>query len=217
MPDPLERLRSLDSCTVSDALDRLGLGTVVSNVPQQSGDGRIAGRAITVKLGVGEPASPPRHLCTAAIERGGPDNVIVVEQRTGIDAGSWGGLLTLGATAKKIPGVVLDGPVRDIDEARALGFPVFCRSTTLRTARRRIIEIATDVPVQFETAEVEPGDYVLADRSGIAFIKPQDLEAVLATAEQIVAAEQEMARAIERGVPIGDVMAARYETMVDRK
>ncbi|MEI9852382.1 MAG: RraA family protein [Sphingomonas sp.] len=201
---------------VSDALDRLELGSVVTNVPQQSGEGRIAGRAITVKLGVGAPSVPPRHLCTTAIERGGPENVIVIEQRSGVDAGSWGGMLTVGARANGIAGVVIDGPVRDVDEARAFGFPVFCRATTARTARRRIVELATDVPVTFETVTVEPGDYVLADRSGIAFVRPDEIGRVLDAAEAIAAAERAMLDQIEAGVPIGQVMAARYETMVDR-
>ncbi|MFO1401588.1 MAG: hypothetical protein U1F30_10340 [Steroidobacteraceae bacterium] len=40
-------------------------------------------------------------------------------------------------------GVVADGPVRDIDEARALGFPVFTRALTARTARGRVVELGT--------------------------------------------------------------------------
>ena len=51
--EAVARLRRLDACAVSDALDSLKLGGVVSHVPQQSGEGRIAGRAVTVKLGVG--------------------------------------------------------------------------------------------------------------------------------------------------------------------
>ena len=47
----VRRLRKLDACAVSDALDRLKLPGVVSGVPQQSGEGRIAGRVVTVKLG----------------------------------------------------------------------------------------------------------------------------------------------------------------------
>eukprot|EP01037_Dinobryon_pediforme_P028474 gene28474-31767_t len=122
------RLRKLDACAVSDALDKLGLGTVVTGVPQQSGTGRIAGRAVTMKLGLGDPpAGSPRHLGTTAIESAGPDDIIVIEQRTGREAGSWGGLLSLGAKVRGVAGVVCDGPVRDIDEARGMDFAVFTR------------------------------------------------------------------------------------------
>ena len=135
--DAVRRLRALDCCAVSDTFDRLSLNGVVTGVPQASGRGRIAGRVITVKLGVGVAPSPAKHLCTTAIELGGPENVIVVEQRTGIDAGSWGGLLTLGAKIQGIAGVIVDGPVRDVDEAREHAFPVFTRKFTARTARAR--------------------------------------------------------------------------------
>jgi len=213
--DIVARLRRLDACAVSDALDSLGLSRVVSGVPQQSGDGRIAGRAVTVKLGQGAvPAGPPRHLGTAAVEASGPDNVIVIEQRSGIEAGSWGGLLTLGASLRGVAGAVCDGPVRDIDEARALGFPVFARTLTAKTARGRIVELGTNVPVTFETISVAPGDYVVADKSAIIFIASADIARVLEKAETIVAKEAAMADALRAGQPIGQVMAANYEHML---
>jgi 4-hydroxy-4-methyl-2-oxoglutarate aldolase len=215
--DAVRRLRRLDCCAVSDALDRLKLGHVVSGVPQQSGDTRIAGRAITVKLGIGAgPKGPPRHLGTAAIDAAGPDDVIVVEQRSGIEAGSWGGLLTLGAKLRGVAGVVCDGPVRDIDEARAQGFPIFARTLTAKTARGRIVELGTNVPVQFETATVEPGDYVIADRSAVIFIAAADIARVLDAAEMITAKEATKAKALLAGEPISQVMGADYEQMLTR-
>jgi len=215
--DAVARLRRLDACAVSDALDSLKLRGVVSHVPQQSGEGRIAGRAVTVKLGVGAvPPGPPRHLGTAAVESAGPDNVIVIEQRSGVEAGSWGGLLTLGAKLRGVAGVVCDGPVRDIDEARGHGFPVFAKRLTARTARGRIVELGTNVPVTFETATVAPGDYVLADRSAVIFIAASDIARVLEAAEAIVAKEDAMAKALGAGEPISKVMAGNYEHMLRR-
>jgi regulator of RNase E activity RraA len=215
--DAVRRLRRLDCCAVSDALDRLKLGSVVSGVPQQSGDARIAGRAITLKLGVGTgPKGPARHLGTAAIEAAGPDDVIVIEQRSGVEAGSWGDLLTLGAKMKGVAGVVCDGPVRDIDEARAQSFAIFARMLTARTARGRIVELGTNVPILFETAKVDPGDYVIADRSAVIFIAAADIARVLAAAETIAAKEAVMAKALLAGEPISQVMAADYEQMLTR-
>jgi regulator of RNase E activity RraA len=215
--DAVRRLRRLDCCAVSDALDRLKLGGVVSGVPQQSGDARIAGRAITLKLGIGNSSKgPPRHLGTAAIEAAGPDDVIVIEQRSGVEAGSWGGLLTLGARIRGVAGVVCDGPVRDIDEARAQDFAIFARTLTARTARGRIVELGTNVSVLFETAKVEPGDYVIADRSAVVFIAAADIARVLDAAETIAAKEAAMAKALLAGEPISQVMAADYEQMLTR-
>ena len=133
--DPnLDQLARLDCCALSDALDKLQLPGVVTGLAQLSAARRIAGRAVTVKLGVGSPApGPVRHLGTAAVEAAGPGDIIVVEQRSGIEAGSWGGILTLGAKLRGVAGVVADGPVRDIDEAKSHDFPIYGRSCTSRT------------------------------------------------------------------------------------
>ena len=220
-PDPtalVRRLRRLDCCAVSDALDKLGLPGAVTGLPQRSGAGRIAGRAVTVLLGTGEPVpagdGKPRHLGCTAIERAGPDRVIVVEQRTGVEAGSWGGLLSLGAKARGVEGVIADGPVRDIDEAIEMGFAVFSRGLTSFTARGRVVEKGTDVPVRIGEVTVRPGDYVVADRSATIFIAAADIERVLQAAETIVAKEAAMAKAILAGTPISEVMGGHYEHML---
>jgi regulator of RNase E activity RraA len=219
MPAPLDtnlaRLGRLDCCAVSDALDKLGLKGQVTSLPRKSGAGRIAGRAVTVKVGVGPPPQGPvRHLGTLAIQAANSESVIVVEQRSGVEAGCWGGLLTLGARAKGVRGVIADGPVRDIDEARELGFPIFTNRTTSFTARGRVSEQGTNVPVAIGDVTVQPGDYVVADDSAAIFIAPSDIERVLEAAEAIVAREAAMARAIESGVPPHEVMDGRYEQML---
>ena len=217
MTDPnVQRLKRLDACAVSDALDKLGLKGAVTGLPQRSGEGRIAGIAVTMKVGPGlTPAGPPRHLGCTAIEHAGPDHVIVVEQRSGVEAGCWGGLLTLGAQIKGVAGVVADGPLRDVDEAIAYGFPVFSRSLTSFTARGRVVELGTQVPVSIGDVSVAPGDYVLADRSAVILIAAADIGRVLDAAEAIVAREAAMAKAILAGTPIGQVMGGAYEHMLE--
>jgi 4-hydroxy-4-methyl-2-oxoglutarate aldolase len=209
------RLRRLDACAVSDALDKLKLPGAVTGLPQRSGPGRIAGRAVTMKVGPGEPPpGPPKNLGCTAIESSGPDEVIVVEQRSGIEAGCWGGLLTLGAKQRGVAGVIADGPLRDVDEAIAYEFPVFSRSLTSFTARGRVVELGTQVPVAIGSVAVRPGDYVLADRSAVIFIAAADIERVLEAAETIVAKEAAMAKTMLAGTPIGEVMGGNYEHML---
>ncbi len=111
-------------------------------------------------------------------------------------------------------GVVADGPVRDIDEARALDFPIFARSTTSFTARGRVVEQSMGEPVSIGGCTVRTGDYVVADNSAAIFISPDDIDRVLEKAEAIVEREQAMIRAIEAGTPIGEVMGGAYEHML---
>lgn len=221
----IQRLRRLDACAVSDALDKLGLPGAVTGLPLRSagagGNSRIAGRAITMKVGPGQPPpGPPKHLGCTAIGLGGPDHIIVVEQRSGVEAGCWGGLLTLGAKVRGLAGVVADGPLRDVDEAIAYEFPIYSRSLTARTARGRVVELGTQIPVTIGAevggqVTVHPGDCVLADRSAVIVIAAADIERVLDAAEMIVAKEAAMAKAILSGTPIGEVMGGNYEHMLE--
>ena len=170
----IARLRVLDICDLSDALDALALVPAVTGLAPTSAVRPIAGRAVTVQLAAGPaPSGASRHLCTAAVEAAGPDDVIVVEQRTGIDAAAWGGMLSRAASARRIAGTLVDGPARDIEEANRLDYPVYARACTARTARGRIHETAFQVPVRFGETTVSPGDYVAADRSGcVVFRQP---------------------------------------------
>jgi 4-hydroxy-4-methyl-2-oxoglutarate aldolase len=216
-----ERLKRLDCCAVSDALDKLGIASqVAAGLEQRATTRRIAGPVVTYRLVPADQApqraGPPRHLGTTAIEAAQPGDVIVVEQRTGLDAGCWGGILTLGAKVRGIAGVVADGPVRDIDEARAYDFPVYCRSLTARTARGRVAELECNQPVTIGEVQVQPGDYVVADASGVAFVPRADAERVLDAAEAIAAKEAAMAKSLLGGRPISEVMGGNYEHMLEK-
>ena len=215
MSDTVQRLARLDSCAVSDAMDKLQLAGVVTGLQRLSTTRRIAGRAVTVKLGVGNARqAPPRHLGTTAVEACQTGDVIVVEQRSGVDAGSWGGILSLGAKLRGVAGVIADGPVRDVDEARDHDFPVFARGCTARTARARIVELETNGPVSIGDVTVKPGDYVIADGSAVVFIRAADIDRVLDAAEIIARREALMAKALLDGRPITEVMGADYEHML---
>jgi 4-hydroxy-4-methyl-2-oxoglutarate aldolase len=215
MSDVLTRLARLDSCAVSDALDKLGLAGAAAGIHRLSTDRRISGRVVTVKLDrdAGQPVAS-RHLGTTAIEASQPGDVIVVEQRTGIDAAGWGGVLSLGASLKGIAGVIIDGPTRDVDEARVHDFAVFARDHTARTARGRIVETGTNVPVTVGDIPVAPGDFVVADGSAVVFVRAQDIDRVLDAAEAIAAREAGMADSLRAGRPITQVMGKNYETML---
>ncbi|HET6969491.1 MAG TPA: hypothetical protein VFH92_00075, partial [Phenylobacterium sp.] len=80
-PDIVERLRRLDTCSVSDALDKLGLPGAVVGLAPLTVRGRVAGRAVTVKLGAPLEGLPKRHLGAGAVEASMVGDIIVVEHR----------------------------------------------------------------------------------------------------------------------------------------
>jgi 4-hydroxy-4-methyl-2-oxoglutarate aldolase len=216
-PDVVPRLMRLDSCAVSDALDKLGLKGAVTGLLPLTSTRRIAGKILTIKLGVGEPpAGVPRHIGTTAIEAAQPGDIIVVEQRSGLNAAAWGGILSRGATLRGIAGTIAEGPVRDVDEAREVDYPVFGRGATTVTARGRIVELANNQPIIVGDVPVNAGDYAIADASGVVFIAAAEAARVVAAAEDIAAREAAMAKALLAGEPITKVMGANYENMLRR-
>ncbi len=215
MPDAAERLRGLDTCAVSDALDKLGLRGAVSGLRRFATSQRIAGRVRTVRLGAATGAASNVHLAVPAIERAEAGDVIAIEQRTGIDAACWGGILSVAAKLRGIVGVIAEGPVRDIDEASACEFPVFARSVTPRTARGRIAEVASGGAVAVGDLTVEEGDYAIADGSGVVFIAAGQVDAVLAAAEEIAARERASVDALRGGAAVSRALNASYERMLD--
>lgn len=215
--DFVARLSKLDACAISDAIDKLGLKGAVAGLLQMTSTRRIAGRVLTIKLGVGEPPpGVPRHIGTTAIEAARPGDIIVVEQLSGIPAAAWGGILSHGAKLRGLAGVIAEGPVRDVDEARQLDFPVFARGATTLTARGRIVELSNNQPIMVGDVQVKAGDYAIADGSGVVFISAENIERVLATAEDIAAREARMTQALYAGQPITEVMGASYENMLRR-
>jgi 4-hydroxy-4-methyl-2-oxoglutarate aldolase len=212
----VDRLRALDTCTVSDALDALGLEGVIEGITPRWEGARAAGRAITMQLAEGSaPDGQPKvHLGVRAILSAAPGDVIVVANAGRLGMGSWGGLLSVAARQRGIAGVVTDGACRDVDEARELGFPVFARAGAARTARGRVHEQSCNEPVQIGSLTVRTGDLVLADGTAVVIIPTDQAAAVLDQAEQIAARESAMADEIRSGADLPGVLGIRYEDML---
>ncbi len=210
------RLGGLDCCVVSDALDALGLPPAVAGLAPLWPCGRIAGRVVTVSLEPARPDAPPpiRHLGATAISVARPGDVIVVANSGRTEAGAWGGLLALAASVAGVRAIVVDGACRDVDEMEPLGLPVFARAAVARTARRRFVEVATNVEVSVGGVAVKPGDMVLADGSGVAVVPAERAGEVIAEAERMAAEEAEMAARLRSGLPVTEVLGRRYETMM---
>lgn len=216
------RLKEFDTCMISDALDALGLTGAVAGIRPMWPCGRTAGRVSTVRLApagsVAADGVPPVHLGARAIAAAESGDVIVVDNRAGLETGGagWGGLLSLAASLREVAGVVVFGVCRDVDDVAAVGMPYYANVATPRTARRRVVEVATNEPLDIDGVRVEPGDLVLCDSSGVVFVSSDRAEEVLAKADELVARETEMANALRSGATVTDVLAGNYETMLDR-
>ncbi len=213
----IPRLLALDTCAISDALDRAGIAGVVDGLKMMWPCARVGGRVITVRLVTAQPGAerPTRHLGTSALASAGPGDVIVVDNGARTNVAGWGGLLSSGAIAAGVAGVIVYGACRDVDETSAIGLPLFATNACPRTARGRIEEEFTGGMIEIGGVKVRQGDLVLADQSGVVIVPEDAALGVLDQAELIAAQEARMAAEMLSGVPAHKVMSEKYEHLVD--
>lgn len=204
--DTLSRLAALDTNTVSDALDFLGLPGATYGIRPLWNCPSIAGRASTVQLGPKQSSAPTVHLITPVIEAiTTPDRILVIAG--GIDGVScWGDILANASVAKGVRGTVIDGLSRDIEGSESVRYPVYGRGLTMISARNRVIQVDAGVPVRFAGATVHEGDYVIADRCGVVFVAQARIAEVIDLGERIAARQQDMVDAVRAGRSVADVM-----------
>jgi regulator of RNase E activity RraA len=101
----------------------------------------------------------------------------------------------------------VDGAVRDVHKMKAMGFPVFARSTCVYDSRDRQRVIDLDVPVMIDGVQFSPGDLVIADIDGIVVVPQEVEEQVIRAAWEKIHAENEVRDAIRGG--LGAVEAFR--------
>jgi regulator of RNase E activity RraA len=212
-----ERLLKLDTCAVSDGLDRLGLMGATYGVRPMWPCPKIVGRAVTMKIKPVGLDKPKQHLGTLPIDAAQPGDVIVIDNGGRPDTSCWGGLLALAAKTKGIGGVVIDGACRDIDESRDVGFPVYARGAVPMTARGRVMQETYNQEIEFAGVQVHPGDLVIADGSGVVIIPRSKEEEIVREAEAVAATEARMAEGIRQGMSVLEVLEKLgYEQMLDK-
>ena len=90
---------------------------------------------------------------------------------------------------KKVAGIVLDGPIRDIDEIGKWDFPVYATGTTPGGPYKEGPG-EVNVPIACGGISVEPGDIILADPDGVIVIPRNDAAVILEDAKKFQAADE---------------------------
>jgi 4-hydroxy-4-methyl-2-oxoglutarate aldolase len=161
-------------------------------------DGKLVGRALTVKLSAGDLQDP-----LAVLDVVKPGEVVVVDAAGETETAVWGGLMAQLGQQQGIAGVVVDGSVRDIDEMRDLKFLLFSRAVTPRGTHtmfsKRRDEVQLNVPVQCGGVMVSPGDMIVGDVLGVTVVPAASALEVLRLAKEQADREDKTRRAIAGG------------------
>jgi regulator of RNase E activity RraA len=203
----LDRLSALDTNTVSDALDFLGLPGATYGLRPLWDCPKTVGRASTIQIAPKKQGtSPTVHLISPVID------AITTNDRVLVIAGgvegisSWGDILANAAKAKHIRGTVIDGMSRDIDGSRDIGYPVFGLGVTMISARNRLVQVESGTQIEVRGVNVDEGDYVIADNCGTVFVPASRIDEVLDLSERIERRQNGMLQEVRAGRPVAEVM-----------
>jgi len=185
--DPLlARCRRIATSTWSDALDQVGIRGVVEGIVPRTGSERIAGQAVTVREEVRSLGGyPVEEFAVGRFLHAGARGDVLVIDMGGAAVSTLGGLAAQAAVARGIAGVCIDGGCRDIEEIGPTAFFVASRHVTPLSGKRRARVAGINEPVWLGGISVSPGDYLIADRTGIVVIPAARVRDVLVIAEHL--------------------------------
>ena len=200
----VDRAARLDTTSISDALDRLGIAGQCLNIKPLDHRFRLAGRAFTILYG---PSGKPSGTVGDYIDDVEPGAVVVLDNGGRENATVWGDILTWVAHRRGVAGTVIDGACRDTALCRELGYPVYSRSYSMRTGKDRVQVEGVNTVVNIGDARVAPGDLLRGDADGVLVIPRAHEDAVLAAAEEIDGIEQQIRGAVNEGKTLAQARA----------
>lgn len=204
---------------LSDALDRLGIEGTPQGILPVSVPVRIAGPAATLKLvpaGVGSESTVLGTL-RAIVKGSGLGSILVVDGSENPTVNAVGGVA--GATAKHngFAGAVTDAVVRDVDEYKLYGLPVYARGIAQQSVRGRSSCAGYGIEIRLGGVRVRPGDFIVADDNGTIVIPQEVIHEALAFAQKVKATEDRVIAEIRAGAdPIEAHQRVNYDNMLKR-
>lgn len=201
--------------TISDILDSMGLiGSISASTLKPVIPGKVViGPVVTLRY-LFERKTPTQgfveknigHMADRDAYAVAQPGDIVVYDADGREVSCQGGLSSNVAVKAGIAATICDGGVRDVEEMRRLGYPVWSRHITPITGKFRIQAAEINCPVLIDGVQVCPGDLCVADDNGICFIPHNKIEEVLDRVKAADDKERRVMTAFHAGDSLAEVL-----------
>jgi len=212
----ISQLLAVSTPNLSDALDRLGIEGAPQKILAIYPCAKIAGPAATLKIVPHGKAEESTVLGTLrAIVKGGAGSVLVIDASENPAVNCYGGVA--GATSKHngLVGAVCDGVVRDVDEYKGYGLPVYGKGIAQQSVRGRSSCAGYGIDVTLGAVRVRPGDYIVADDNGTIVIPAERITEVIEFAQTVKATEDRVIAQVRAGMdPVEAHEKVNYDNML---
>lgn len=204
----LDQLRTIATATLSAQLHKRGYRTAnIEGVRANRPGSRLAGVARTLRLvpfrvDLFDAHGGGYNAQKQAFDTLRPDEVLVIEARGELRAGTLGDVLAARAAHLGAAGIVTDGCVRDATAVAALGIPTFAAAPHPALIGRLHVPWSTDDTISCGGAAVQPGDVIVGDDDGVVVIPVRLARSVARDAAAQELEEQFISEAVQRGEPL---------------
>ncbi len=154
---------------------------------------RAAGPARTVRCGQDD-----NLMVHAAVAEAEPGEVLVLTMPEPRPVALVGELLATQAKVAGVAALLVDAAVRDLEELRALGLPIWARYVRVSGAEKRVPG-AIGEPVEVGGATIRQGDVVVLDADGAVVVERERVDEVLEAALAREEREREKRAKLEAG------------------
>ncbi|WP_282929048.1 RraA family protein [Anaerococcus sp. Marseille-Q7828] len=196
MLDFVEEFRKLDTATVSDAMDKIGIECALHGIKPIDHKHKICGKAFTVAY---MPCGLVKGTVGDFIDDVKEGEVVVIDNDGRTDCTVWGDIMSFYAKEHNIEATVIDGVCRDVPTIRELDYPIYSKGYYMRTGKDRVEVRAVNEDIQISDIRVKNGDIILGDASGVIVIPFEKCEEVLEIANSIHEKESQIEAAIKNG------------------
>lgn len=142
----------------------------------------------------------------AAYEATAAGQVVVIAAMGAARCGILGGMIALRLQKRGAAGVVCDAGMRDVDEIRALGLPVFCAGPAPASSTTQLMLVDHGGPVACGGVSIFPGDMIVGDADGVVVCPAAHWQAACAE----VAEREAIEDYVQRRLRAGHTMAGLY-------
>jgi regulator of RNase E activity RraA len=196
-PETVRGFASFSTSTISDALDKFGIGGGCKDITPAIPKVKMVGIAYTVRY---IPVGAVKGTVGDYIDDVLPGDVVVLDNNSRTDCTVWGDILTVTAKMKGISGTVIDGVFRDVPTILEERYPIFSRGRFMMTGKERVMVEATQVIVSIGEVQIKPGDILIGDDSGVVVVPQEMAEKVLEVAKTIAETEDLIVEAVRGGL-----------------
>ncbi|NLA05274.1 MAG: RraA family protein [Firmicutes bacterium] len=200
----VEQLRKLDTTSVSDALDKLGIAGGLKDIKPVVPGVSLCGPAFTVRY---IPCGETRGTVGDFLDDVAPGEVVVLDNGGRIYCTVWGDIMSILASQKGIEGTVIDGVCRDIPAIQKLKYPIFTKGYYMVTGKDRVEVAEINGTVALSGVQVKRNDLILGDGSGVVVIPLERAEEVIRVSNHIAEQEAAIEREILGGAGLGEARA----------